>query len=200
MGQKGIISMLMVLFLMPACTTTTTVLDVNKPKYLSEKYSYTDLKTVTEKMIASLISNPPLANRTDRPVIIIYGIQNRTDEHIDTKAITEKILTGLTQTHKVRFVNKEARDKIEAELRYQSQGMVSPQTRIEKGRQVGAEYMLTGSITSLSAEEGRGIRLKERKVKYYKVSLELTDLNTNIVEWSEEHEFAREVSKPFIGW
>ncbi len=183
-----------------ACSTTTTVLDVDNPMYMSEDFGYTDLKTATEKMISSILTNPPISERNDRPVVIAYGITNRTDEHIDTQAITEKIQTGLTRSGKLRFINKEARDKIQKEIGYQQGGMINPETRTKLGKQIGAEYMLTGSITSITTEEGKGIRLKEKRVKYYKVALELTDLNTNIIEWSDEQEFARKVSEPLIGW
>ena len=183
-----------------ACATTTTVLDVDKPMYISEDFGYSDLKTVTEKMISSILTNPPIDKRDDRPVVIIYGLTNRTDEHIDTMAIAEKIQTALTRSGKLRFINKEARNNIEKEIKYQQEGMVTPDTKIRLGKQVGAEYMITGSVTSISSEEGRGIRLKEKKVKYYKINLEITDLNSNIIEWSDEEEFARLVSEPFIGW
>ncbi len=182
------------------CATTTTVLDVDKPMYMSEDFGYTDLKTATEKMISSVLTNPPLSSRADRPIVIAYGITNRTDEHLDTLALTEKIQTGLTRSGKVRFVNKEARTKIEKEIGYQQGGMITPETKIKMSQQLGAQYMLTGSITSITAEEGRGIRLKAERVKYYKIALELTDINTNIIEWSEEQEFARQVAEPFIGW
>lgn len=183
-----------------ACTATTTVLDVDSPMYMSEEFGYSDLKTITEKMISSILTNPPIINRNDRPVIIIYGLTNRTDEHIDTRAIAEKIQTGLTRSRKLRFVNQAARTKIEKEIGYQRRGMVTPDTRVKLGKQIGAEYMITGSITSITAEEGKGFRFTEKRVKYYKVSLQLTDLNTNIIEWSDEQEFARMVAEPFIGW
>lgn len=199
--MKKRISMLALCLLgLAGCQTTTTVLDVDKPKYLGKDYAYSDLKAVTEKMISSIVSNQPIANRNDKPVVMIAGISNRTDEHIDTGAIAEKLTTGLTQTHKVRFVNKEARDKIAKEINYQKGGMVASETKVKIGKQAGAEYVITGSISSILSEEGRGVRLKEKSIRYYKVNMELTDINTNIVEWSEEHEFAREESKPFIGW
>jgi hypothetical protein len=188
------------LCLVCSCQTTTTVMDVDKPMYMSEEFGYSDLKTVTEKMISSILTNPPVSTRNDRPIVIAYGITNRTDEHLDTQALTEKIQTGLTRSGKLRFVNKEARTKIEQEIGYQRGGMVTPGTRVKLGKQVGAEYMITGSITSITAEEGKGFRLKKKKVKYYKIALELTDINTNIIEWSDEQEFARKVAEPFIGW
>ncbi len=199
MIKNVLVGMITLLFLV-GCQTTTRVFDPDKPFHMDEKYDYTDLKAVTEKMVGSIITNPPIASRNDRPVIIIYGIANRTSEHIDTKALTEKVRTALTQTRKVRFINKEQRQNIQRETGYQAGQFVNPGTKIKLGRQIGAQYMLTGAITSITKEEGRGIRLKARKVNYYKFNMELTDLETSIIEWSDEKEFAREVAKPFIGW
>jgi hypothetical protein len=168
--------------------------------HISEDFGYSDLKAVTEKMISSMLTNPPISKRDDRPVVIIYGLTNRTDEHLDTQALAEKIQTGLTRSGKVRFIDKQARNKIAKEIGYQRGGMVTPDTRVKLGKQVGAEYMITGSITSITAEEGRGFRIKGTRVKYYKIALNLTDINTNIIEWSDEQEFARKVAEPFIGW
>lgn len=198
--KKRIALLSLCLIGLAGCQTTTTVLDVDKPKYYGKDYAYSDLKAVTEKMISSIVSNPPIVNRNDRPVMLIAGISNRTDEHIDTNAIAEKLITGLTQTHKVRFVNAAAREKIAKEIGYQSGGMVAQETRVEMGKQLGADYIITGAITSILSKEGRGARIKERSINYFKVNMEMTDIHTNIVEWSEEHEFAREESKPFIGW
>ncbi len=198
--NKKLAFIIIILCFICACSSTTTVLDVDRPMYMSEDFAYSDLKTVTDKMVSSILTNPPVSQRTDRPVVMIYKPSNRTDEHIDTIAIAEKIRNGLNRSHKLRFINQEARKKIEQERAYQQGDMVNPATKISLGKQVGAEYIITGSITSMTAEEGRGIRLKEKKVKYYKISLELTDINTNIIEWSDEQEFARMTSEPFIGW
>ena len=193
--------LILAMLLLPlGCKSSATVLDVDKPAHLTSKFDYADLKSTTEKMVQSLISNPPLGKRADRPVIVVYGLENRTSEHLDTKALTEKVQTALTQSGKVRFVNIGQRKSIESEVKYQQGGMVAPETRIALGKQTGAEYMLTGAVTTMQQEEGRGIRLYEKSIRYYKINLELTDLNTNIIEWSEEKEFAREMEKPFIGW
>ncbi|MBI4925456.1 MAG: penicillin-binding protein activator LpoB [Bdellovibrio sp.] len=197
---KRLIIVIVTLVLSVGCQTTTRVFDPDKPFHMDERYDYTDLKAVTEQMARSIVTNLPIVSRNDQPVIIIYGISNRTNEHIDTNALTEKVRTALTQTHKVRFINEDQRKNIEKEIAYQSGGLVNADTRIRLGRQIGAEYMLTGAITSITKEEGRGMRLKARKVNYYKFNMELTQLETSIIEWSDEKEFAREVAKPFIGW
>jgi PBP1b-binding outer membrane lipoprotein LpoB len=52
----------------------------------------------------------------------------------------------------------------------------------------------------ITKQEGRGIRLTKTSLKYYKIHLELTNLNTALIEWTDEYEFARETSRPIIGW
>ena len=70
----------------------------------------------------------------------------------------------------------------------------------QKARQVGAEYMLTGTLRSIEKDELRQVRLTKKSLKYYSLNLELTDIETGLIEWADSVEVIREVSKPFIGW
>ena len=125
---------------------------------------------------------------------------NRTSEHIETDGITDDIRQELLQSGKARFVNKVQRDNIQSESDYQYGGNVSAETRLIRARQVGAEFMLTGTLRSITKREGKGIRLKRDTLQYYSLTLELTDLQTGLIEWTDSAEIARESSKPFIGW
>ncbi len=60
--------------------------------------------------------------------------------------------------------------------------------------------MLTGTLRSIEKEEPRQIRLKKKILKYYSLNLELTSLETSLIEWAGSAEVIREASKPFIGW
>jgi PBP1b-binding outer membrane lipoprotein LpoB len=44
------------------------------------------------------------------------------------------------------------------------------------------------------------VRLKKKTLQYYSLTLELTDLQTGLIEWTDSAEIVRESSKPFIGW
>lgn len=156
-------------------------------------YGSTDLQTIAEAMIDSLLVHPVLEGR---PVVYVSRIRNKTSEHIDTEAITDKIKTAMLKSGKVRFtaINEVNEEMIE-QLRYQSEsGMVDPKTRTAIGKQVGADLMLYGDITSIVKSAGR------KKDVYYKINLELADLQTGLIEWSEEKEIRKQAKKAVIGW
>ncbi len=35
---------------------------------------------------------------------------------------------------------------------------------------------------------------------YYSLNMELTDLETGLIEWADSTEVIRESSRPFVGW
>jgi uncharacterized protein (TIGR02722 family) len=156
-------------------------------------YGSTDLQTIAETMIESLLVHPALEGR---PVVYVSRIRNKTSEHIDTEAITDKIKTAMLKSGKVRFTAiSEVNEEMIEQLRYQSEsGMVDPKTRTAIGKQVGADLMLYGDITSIVKSAGR------KKDVYYKINLELADLKTGLIEWSEEEEIRKQAKKAIIGW
>ena len=55
------------------------------------------------------------------------------------------------------------------------------------GMEVGADYILQGSINSIVDEH------KKKRVVYYQVNLELTDIQTNEVVWIGDKKIAKYV-------
>lgn len=187
-------------WLMAGCTVTTREISPDQAVIYDEGYHFSDKKNIVNAMVNSLISKPPLVNADDKPVIVVYGIANRTSEHISTSAITDDIRQSLLASGKVRFVNETQRENISRETDYQQTGKVTTETRIRLGRQVGASYMLTGTLRSIEKKQPRQVRLKKKTLKYYSLNLELTDLETSLIEWADSTEVIRESSRPFIGW
>jgi len=184
-----------------ACTVTTREVASDEKVIYDEGYHFSDKKSIVRALVDSLLTKSPLAGATDRPVVIVYGVANRTSEHISTSAITDDIRQALLASGKVRFVNETQRENIAKEMDYQHYGgMVNPETMIAKGRQVGARYMLTGTLRSMEKEQGRQVRLKKKSLNYYSLNLELTELESSLIEWADSAEVIREASKPFIGW
>jgi len=60
--------------------------------------------------------------------------------------------------------------------------------------------MLTGTLRSIKKKQPKQFRLKKRTLQYYSLTLELTDLQTGLIEWTDNVEIVRESAKPFIGW
>ena len=75
-----------------------------------------------------------------------------------------------------------------------SLGIVNPDTAAKAGKVIGAEYMLHGFIT------GDKKYVKKGTVNYYKLTMKLTGVETNIVEWINEKEILKQVGKPKVGF
>lgn len=182
------------------CRATTRDISPEETIHYDETYDFSDKKAIVEELTRSITTKPPLGSMQERPVIIAYGIANRTSDHIDTGGISDDIRTEILQSGEARFVNERQRQNIEEELGYQYGGNVSPETRIRKARQVGAEFMLTGTLRSIKKKQPDQVRFKRRTLMYYSLTLELTDLETGLIEWTDSVEIVREAAKPFIGW
>ena len=178
----------------PACSKRVEYGDASATETLTIDFGSTDLQMIAEKMVHSLLASPSV-QQGNRPVVLVSGVGNKTDEHIDTKAITDKIRTTLVQSGIVRFVADEVREEVMQELRYQTDsGFVDPETRKRVGRLVGAGYLLMGEITSIRKKAGRDTDL------YFKITLNLVELETGLIRWAEEKEIRKAQTRPVIGW
>ncbi|MDX2493729.1 MAG: penicillin-binding protein activator LpoB [Desulfuromusa sp.] len=191
---------LLLIILLAGCSVTTREVGSDEKVIYDEGYHFSDKKAIVDDMVKSLLSKHPLLRATDRPVVIVYGIANRTSEHISTSAMTDDMRQSLLNSGRVRFVNETQRKNIERETSYQYGGNVAAETRIQKARQVGAQYMLTGTLRSIEKKQPRQFRLKKKTLMYYSLNMELTDIQTGLIEWADSTEVIREASKPFIGW
>jgi uncharacterized protein (TIGR02722 family) len=190
-----------VLFMMTGCSATTRDISPDEAIHYDEGYDFSDKNAIVSDLVASLLNKPPLVSRLDdRPVLIVYGVANRTSEHIETDGITDDIRREILQSGRARFVNKVQRDNIQSESDYQYGGNVSAETRLARARQVGAEYMLSGTLRSIKKKQPKQFRLTKKTLQYYSLTLELTDLQTGLIEWTDSTEIVRESSTPFIGW
>jgi len=190
----------LLLLLLAGCSVTTREVAPDEKVIYDEGYHFSDKKAIVADMAKSLLTKHPLVRSTDRPVLIVYGIANRTSEHISTSAITDDIRQALLESGRVRMVNETQRKNIERETSYQYGGSVAAETRILKARQVGARYMLSGTLRSIKKDQPRQFRLTKKTLMYYSLNLELTDIQTGLIEWADSTEVIREASKPFIGW
>ena len=76
----------------------------------------------------------------------------------------------------------------------------TPETRVAIGKELGARYMLTGSLVEIKKEEPRQVRLSKAEEVYYQLTVEITDLETSLIAWTAQKERARGGSKPVLGW
>lgn len=182
-----------------AFRVSTTDVDVEERRHFGSTYDYTDMRFLTEEVANELIGSRFLNEQPEPPMITIAGVQNRTLDHRDLKALTDRIRTMLIQAGKARFVNEARREELLREQGYQA-AHAAAETQVAVGRQLGAKYMLSGSLVEMQDRSGRQVRVSKQQRNYYKLTIEMTDLETSEIVWTTEKEFARQASLPLIGW
>ena len=152
---------------------------------LSDKFVESDLQMISDRLTESLLVSPILAQHRGKPAIIISLFTNATDEHIDILSLTNMIRTKLIKTHRFVFLNERLRKALAEEYEYQLSGYVNPETAKMKGGQIGADWLISGHITSIKQPVGR------KEIVYYKTTLEVTDLITSAILWADEVEIKK---------
>lgn len=172
--------------------------DAEKETHMRSTYDYSDKKIMAQFMADSIASNFAAKQKT-KPVLMVAGVENRAMRHIDTKALTDEVRTILIKADKVDFVNETRREQVMKEQGFQAAN-ATPESRAKIGTHLGAGFMMSGSLVEMENTEMRQVRLSRKESNYYKVTLEITDLTTGKIVWTDEKEFVREASKPLIGW
>ncbi|MFT6194567.1 MAG: hypothetical protein ACJASU_001468 [Cognaticolwellia sp.] len=160
-------------------------------------FGSTDLQKVAAQMTDSLLLSPVVGTLTQntRPVMFVERLKNKTSEHIDTESITDSIATKLLRSGKFRFVDMGRVEAAREQLKFQHDGgMVDPNTASQFGRQIGAQYMLYGNLSSIVKSN------QDKSDVYYKFTLRLMDLESGLVEWADETEIRKTKAKESVGW
>ena len=178
------------------CASKVKYGDAAEVETTTAEFGSTDLQQMAEKMVDSMLSFPPIVEVTanSRPVAFVDRIKNKTTEHIDTESITDTISTRLLRSGKFRFVDMTKVETVREQMDFQTDsGMVNPATAVKIGKQIGAQYMLYGNLSSIVKSDG------STKDVYYKLTLRLIHLETGIIEWSDEKEIRKTRSRSLFG-
>ena len=192
--MKKILLFALLLPLLIACGTKVERMDANTAKDLSGKWNDTDSRTTAETMIADCLDgnwyNKALkAKGGNEPVVIVGTVKNNSMEHINTSTFIEEMQRALINSGKVEFVaSPEERGEVRNE-RLEQQEYASEETRKAFGREVGADYMLSGVLDSITDSEGR------KAVIYYQINLKLINIETNQIVWNGEQKLKKYVVK-----
>lgn len=176
--------------------------DPDKVETLTIDYGSTDLQTFAQSMADSLVASPGLSymqhpgNGDDLRIVAYIGdLQNKTHEHIDMEGITDSIRTALVKSGKFRFVvADQGQQEIEDQVRFQQgSGRVDPALAKAFGAQLGADAILFGRLMAIDKHTGRTIEggFYKRDDIYYKLTMEMVNIETAEVIWIEEKEIRK---------
>lgn len=187
-------SLLLSTLILTSCTTVSPVVGDGNVKYgdvkaveaVTNEFGSTDLQSIAETMTKSLLQSPVLNEAKKRVLITMSEVKNKTSEYIDTKSITDTIRTQLTKSGLVRFsVDIAEMQNQTDELNRQNSGLYKKNSAKKVGQMEAADYRLDGSITSIVKKSS------SIKDVYYKFNLNLVDIESGVLEWSDEKEIRK---------
>ena len=122
-----------------------------------------------------------------RPIMIVGGIQNNTQEYINTNLFTRNFERELLNSGRVRVVAmRDQRGELRDE-RLQGQEWNSAETRKVMRNELGADLMLMGDINEVRERSLSGNRI----TTFFQVNLDLINLETNEKVWIGNHEIKK---------
>lgn len=167
--------------------------DINRENLLNDQWSETDMQKAVADLVTSLTAHRSISEANRPPIVMITGLQNKTSEIIETQSIMDMLRVELMKAGKVSFVDKEARGDISDEYNYQNSGMVSEETKKGPGGQTGADFIINGRLDSIVQEVGKD------KTVYYKLTLNMTNLKTSVITWSDHKQIRKQYRKKAVG-
>jgi uncharacterized protein (TIGR02722 family) len=176
-----------------ACGTRVTRVDVDEVHDLSGRWNDTDSRLVSEEMIGDVLSRSWLSDyrrqHNGMPTVIVGEVRNLSHEHINVNTFISDMERELINSGKVQFVaSRDERGEIREE-RADQELNAREDTRKEMGQEIGADFMLKGSINTIIDHEGK------EAIKYYQVDLTLIDMADNRKVWVGQKKIKKLVEK-----
>lgn len=182
--------MLIILIAFSSCQTRkVTRIDPSTEIDLSGRWNDTDSRKVADQMIYDLFESDKFKEYTKqlgrKPVMIMGMIRNKTSEHIDAENYVKKFEYVIHNSNAADIVESdEFRDKLRVE-RTQQQDFADSETAKKFGKELGADVMLFGEMTS---EEDY---YNNKRVVNYVTTLFLTDIESSKRIWYGQNEIKK---------
>lgn len=165
--------------------------DAKAVETVTADFGSTDLQSTAESLTQSLLESRYISKAPQPPKVRLRAVNNLTYEHIDTKAITDKIRIKLLKSGQVRFLADTAnlnQVKDERELT-----AAATANKVNKALS-DSDYIITGNVRSIKKAND------DVKDVYYNVSMELVDPQSGEILWADEKEIRKVTSKSTVGW
>jgi penicillin-binding protein activator len=163
--------------------------DARGVETVTNEFGSTDLQMIAEAMARSMQQTPAISSG-NLPIVTVQEVKNKTSEYIDTRAITDSIRAELQRGGRVRFaVDAPGMSQQTEEIKRQQSEYYAKEQAVEKGQMIGAQYRMEGNITSIVKQ------VKDVKDVYYKFNLQLWNIRSGLLEWSDEKEIRKTTTR-----
>jgi uncharacterized protein (TIGR02722 family) len=192
-GRIGLVALVVLMLAGCAQETKVTRVDSGVVTDLSGRWNDTDSRIVAEAMVKEALEYQWLNNFSSSkhrpPVVVVGTIQNSSHEHINVNTFVTDLERELTNSQKVTFVaGKGDREELRTERKEQAM-YAREDTQKAPGKEVGADYMMKGSIATI-LDEADGT-----KAVFYQVDLQMVDLESNAKVWFGQKKIKKVVEK-----
>ena len=185
---------LLALAALSACATKVERLDTSTAVDLSGGWNDTDSRAVSQEMIQDSLARPWLQEfrgrpGQSRPAVIVGEVRNLSHEHINVNTFTLDLERALINSGKVDFVaTKQERLGIRDERKDQDLN-ARQDTRNAMGKELGADFMLTGTINTIVDPNGN------QQLLFYQVNMTLISLSDNRKVWVGQKDIRKLVTR-----
>jgi len=130
-----------------------------------------------------------------KPVVVVGRVYNNTDEHINPDTFLGDIELAMVNSGRLKVVtNATFRNELAKEMKYQQGGAVDPDTAARVGKQIGANFILFGTISKVRD------RWEGKEVVLYKVKLELNNIATAEKAWIGMKDIKKLKNQKKVAW
>ena len=198
MKKRIVLCCLAAAVLLASCGHTVKRVDSATKMDLSGYWNDTDLRLASDELIKMCLATPRLNSfysTTGRlPVIIVGTFRNNSDEHIDTSILSQRLEISILNSGKAEFVaSGDLRAEIRGERLDQQKGFTDDATMAALGREVGADFMMTGTVKAIVDQYDK------TATRSYFITAELTDITTNRRIWiGEYNEIKKVIRNPSV--
>lgn len=180
------------------CKTKVKRVGADEQMDLSGRWNDTDSQLVSQEMIADISTRPWIEEYTakngKKPVMIVGTVRNLSSEHIETTTFVKDLERELINNGRVTFVASNTERAELRDERTQQQTWAREETQKRLAAETGADYMLQGSIKTITDQEGK------ESIKFYQVDLEAVHLETNEKVWIGNKKIKKYVKKRSVKW
>ena len=156
-----------------------------------------DVRRTVEKMVDSMLADREFIAEyvAGKPVLDIGPLQNRSTMHLDMQSITDSIRTKLIRSRKFRFMD---RTTSATDLQFMNDqalnGMTDPSKAVAAGQQSAAQLYLYGALTEMR-QQVDGVT-----DRYFKFTLNMKDIASGEIAWTDEQEIRKQQTKATLGF
>jgi uncharacterized protein (TIGR02722 family) len=172
---------LLAALMLGGCSRKVQRIDPNTTTDLSGRWNDTDSRLTANTMIEQMFGNRWSVafeqQHRRKPVMVVGLVNNKSHEHIPTETFIRDLERAVINNGSIRLVEAgEQREELRRE-RAGQQDFASAETTKKWGQELGADFMLQGTINSIVDGYGKD------KAVFYQVDLWLSNIETNERVW-----------------